>query len=350
MDWSDRIGRRIRLRDLHIVLAVAESGSMTKASAKLAISHPAVSKTISDLENTLGVRLFDRNAQGVELTAHGRALLKCGINVFDEMRQGLKQIEFLTDPTSGELAVGCPEIIIAGILPAIAEQFLQQYPAVKLRVIHADTALMQLDQLRERNVELLIGRMPQPFMEDDLASEQLFDEPFVTVAGMHSRWARRRHIELAELAEEPWVLPPFESAPGLLITEIFQTAGLTPPVPSVVTLSVQLTTTLVRESRRNSPKFRCAVQRKTCGTEDTPGETARFTGFGQYHHRQAPDYRPAGRTVHRLGSRGRKINIGANDAAESWLVTRTLPIGIFETCPTRAENVRKCEGLRMPAR
>jgi DNA-binding transcriptional LysR family regulator len=158
---------------------------------------------------------------------------------------GLKQIEFLTDPTSGELAVGCPEIIIAGILPAIAEQFLQQYPAVKLRVIHADTALMQLDQLRERNVELLIGRMPQPFIEDDLVSEQLFDEPFVAVAGMHSRWARRRHIELAELAEESWVLPPSESAPGLLIAEIFQAAGLAPPAPSIVTLSVQLTTTLV---------------------------------------------------------------------------------------------------------
>jgi DNA-binding transcriptional LysR family regulator len=242
MDWSDRIGRRIRLRDLHIVLAVAESGSMTKASAKLAISHPVVSKTISDLEHTLGVRLFDRNPQGVELTAYGRALLKCGVNVFDEMRQGLKQIEFLTDPTSGELAVGCPEIIIAGILPAIAEQFLRQYPEVKLRVVHADTALMQLDQLRERNVELLIGRMPQPFMEDDLVAEQLFDEPFVTVAGMHSRWARRRHIELAE---QSWVLPPFESAPGLVITEIFRTAGLAPPAPSIVTLSVQLTTTLV---------------------------------------------------------------------------------------------------------
>jgi DNA-binding transcriptional LysR family regulator len=245
MDWSDRIGRRVRLRDLHIVLAVAETGSMTKASAKLAISHPVVSKTISDLEHTLGVRLFDRTPQGVELTAYGRALLKCGVNVFDEMRQGLRQIEFLTDPTSGELAVGCPEIIIAGILPAIAERFLQQYSNVKLRVIHADTALMQLGQLRERNVELLIGRMPQPSMDDDLVAEQLFDEPFVTVAGMHSRWARRRHIELTELAEESWVLPPPASAPGLLIAEIFQTAGLTPPDPSVVTLSVQLTTTLV---------------------------------------------------------------------------------------------------------
>jgi DNA-binding transcriptional LysR family regulator len=245
MDWSDRIGRRVRLRDLHIVLAVAESGSMAKASAKLAISHPVVSKTISDLEHTLGVKLFDRNPQGVELTAYGRALLKCGVNVFDEMRQGLKQIEFLTDPTSGELAVGCPEIIIAGILPAIAEQFHQHYPGVKLRVIHADTALMQLGQLRERNVELLIGRMPQPFAEDDLVSEQLFDEPFVTVAGMSSQWARRRYIELAELAEESWVLPPCDSAPGLLIARIFQAAGLTPPTPSILTLSVQLTTTLV---------------------------------------------------------------------------------------------------------
>src|SRR5436189_5924859 len=105
MDWSDRIGRRVKLRDLHILLAVAEQGSMTKASAKLAISHPVVYKTISELEQTLGVKLFERNSQGVELTSYGQALLKCGVNVFDEMRQGLKQIEFLTDPSSGDLLV-----------------------------------------------------------------------------------------------------------------------------------------------------------------------------------------------------------------------------------------------------
>src|SRR5215475_15537068 len=98
MDWADRIGRRIRLRDLHIVLAVAESGSMAKASARLAISHPVVSKAISDLERTLGVRLFDRNTQGVEPTEYGKALCRCGTIVFDEMRQGLRQIEQLTRP------------------------------------------------------------------------------------------------------------------------------------------------------------------------------------------------------------------------------------------------------------
>lgn len=186
MDWSDRIGRRIRLRDLHVVLAVAEAGSMTKASQKLAISHPVVSKTISDLEHTLGVKLFDRTSQGVELTAYGQALLKCGVNVFDEMRQGLRQIEFLADPTSGELAVGCPEIMNASIMPAICERLLRQHPGVQLRVIHADIALAQFNLLRERKVELLIGRMPEPFVEDDLVSDPLLQEPFVAVAGTGS--------------------------------------------------------------------------------------------------------------------------------------------------------------------
>src|SRR5947209_15976110 len=123
MDWADRIGRRVRLRDLHIVLAVAEHGSMAKASEYLAVSHPVISKTISDLERTLGVRLFDRHSQGVELTLYGKALANTGLHVFDEMRQGMKQLESLTDPRAGELRVGSPEIIMAGLMPQIIERF-----------------------------------------------------------------------------------------------------------------------------------------------------------------------------------------------------------------------------------
>ncbi|WP_298364827.1 LysR family transcriptional regulator [uncultured Bradyrhizobium sp.] len=249
MDWSDRIGRRIKLRDLHVMLAVAESGSMAKASQKLAISHPVVSKTISDLEQTLGVKLFDRTSQGVEVTNCGAALLKCGVNVFDEMRQGLKQIEFLTDPTSGELAVGCSEIMNAGIMPAICERLLQQHPGVQLQVIHADVALLQFNPLRERKVELLVGRLPDPFVEDDLAVELLLQEPFVAVAGVNSPWARRRRVELADLMEESWVLPPLDSTPGRIISGIFVASGLRSPRPEIATLSIQLTTTLIATSK-----------------------------------------------------------------------------------------------------
>jgi DNA-binding transcriptional LysR family regulator len=245
MDWSDRIGRRIKLRDLHVVLAVAESGSMAKASQKLAISHPVVSKTISDLEHMLGVKLFDRSSQGVEVTSYGAALLKCGVNVFDEMRQGLKQIEFLSDPTSGELAVGCPEIMNAGIMPAISERLLQQHPRVQLRVLHADLALSEFNLLRERKVELLVGRLPDPFVEDDLTFEPLMQEPFVAVAGANSQWARRRRVELADLMDESWVLPPQDSTPGGIISGIFAARGLKSPRPGIATLSIQLTTTLI---------------------------------------------------------------------------------------------------------
>ena len=176
MDWADRIGSRIRLRDLHILLAVAECGSMSKAATRLSISHPVVSKTISDLESALGVRLFDRNSQGVELTPYGKALLDCGVIVFDEMRQGLKQIEFLANPNSGDLRIGCPEIELAGIFPSIVERFLKQYPRIRLQVIHANTSMMQFHELRSRNVELLIGRARPAVLEEDLALENLFGD------------------------------------------------------------------------------------------------------------------------------------------------------------------------------
>ena len=114
MQWTDRVGRRLKLRDLHILLAVAQSGSMGKAAADLAISQPSVSKAIAAVEHALGLRLLDRGTQGIEPTIYGRALLKCGVAVFDELRQGVRELEFLTDPTSGELRIGCTETLAAG--------------------------------------------------------------------------------------------------------------------------------------------------------------------------------------------------------------------------------------------
>jgi DNA-binding transcriptional LysR family regulator len=249
MDWADRIGRRIKLRDLHVLMAVADAGSMAKASARLAVSHPVISKTISDLEQALGVRLLDRSSQGVELTSYGRALLNCGINVFDEMRQGLRQIEFLSDPRSGEVRIGCTEITMAGLVPAIAEEFSKRHPGIRLEVVLANPAVPQFPDLRERKVDLLLLRATGPLMEDDLYAEKLFDEPFAAVAGARSRWARKHRIALTDIVGEPWVLPPYDSVPGALIREIFRTRDLPPPRARIVTLSGQLTVTLIAGGR-----------------------------------------------------------------------------------------------------
>src|SRR5437016_2285226 len=124
MQWTDRIGRRVKLRDLHVLLAVAQSGSLSRAADSLAVSYPVVSRTISDLERVLGVRLFDRNALGVQPTMYGRAFLSCSTVVFDELRRGIQQVEFLSDPTVGELRIGSTQTMLAGLLSVVIDKLV----------------------------------------------------------------------------------------------------------------------------------------------------------------------------------------------------------------------------------
>src|SRR5258708_16271665 len=132
IDWESRIGRRLGVRDLHVFFTVVQRGSMAKAAQQLNVTQPAVSKAIGDLEHTLGVRLLDRRPQGVEPTMYGRALLKRGNVVFDELKQTIRDIEFLADPTVGEVRFGCHEGVAAALLPPIMERCSPQYPPLAL--------------------------------------------------------------------------------------------------------------------------------------------------------------------------------------------------------------------------
>src|SRR5690242_3194459 len=106
-DWENWIGQHLRLRDLRVFAAVVKERSISRAAQRLGITQPAVSKVIADLEYTLKVRLFDRGRRGVELTKFGQALLRRGNAAFDELKQSVMDIDFLSDPASGELRIGC---------------------------------------------------------------------------------------------------------------------------------------------------------------------------------------------------------------------------------------------------
>jgi len=130
MDWGQRIGRRLKLRDLHILFAVVECGSMTRAAKQLSVSNPVVSKAIAGLEHTLGVRLLDRDVQGIHPTIHGRALLDRGLAAFDELRQAVKVIEALSDPTVGEVRIGSSVAIASGFIPAVVARLNRRFPRI----------------------------------------------------------------------------------------------------------------------------------------------------------------------------------------------------------------------------
>ena len=245
MDGLERLGRRISLRDLRILMAVADTGSMAKAAASLRVSHPAVSKTISELEAALGAHLLDRSPRGVELTPSGEVLLRCGINVFDELRQGYRSLENLSDPNSGEVRMGCTEIILHSLAATVVRKFSAKYPGVQVDVKLANPGEHQLRELRERKIDLLITRATGQSTAEDLHSEVLFDEPFVFVVGAESEFARKRRATLGDIIGRKWVLPAPDSAPGALIDDVFKAAGFVPPKAVVKTISIELTTSLV---------------------------------------------------------------------------------------------------------
>jgi DNA-binding transcriptional LysR family regulator len=250
MRWHDRIGRRLKLRDLHILLAVVQSRSMAKAAGNLAISQPAVSKAIAEMEHTVGQRLLDRTRGGLEPTAYGRVLIRRGIAIFDELKQAAQELDFLADPTVGELRIGSSEAMAAGLLPAIIDRFSRQYPRVVLTVVQAVYATTQYRELRDRNVDLLFGRIwPSRSGDDDLATELIYDDQTVVVAGRRSRWAASRRLSLADLDHEQWVLPPADSPAGAACTEVFRAVGADLPRAPLATLSVHLALQLVVTGR-----------------------------------------------------------------------------------------------------
>lgn len=248
MDWDQRIGRRVKLRDLHVLVAVAKNGSMAKAAGQLSISHPVVSKTITALEHAVGMPLFDRTARGVTLTAYGEALVKSGIAVFDEMRAGIRRIEHLADPDQGELRFGCPEAMAGGLVQEIISRYHKAHPRVTLDVVHSETVSGNFRELREREVEFLIGRIRMPFIDDELTSEVLAHEGLVIAAGKQNPLHRKKRLRLADLLDQPWMLPPEQSLPGAMVRNFFRRLGLDPPRPRIITMSLHLNFALLRSS------------------------------------------------------------------------------------------------------
>ena len=246
--WESRIGRRLKLRDLHILSAVVQWGSMAKAASHLAMSQPAVSESIANLEDVLRVRLLDRSTKGIAPTLYAHALLKRGHVVFDELMQGIRDIEFLANPTAGEVRVAAGDTIAAGLLPAAIDSLSRGYPQVVVRVVPAITSTLEFRELRERRVDLVLARVSRSPGEDDLDVEILFDDPHRVVAGARSPWARRRRIALADLVNEPWIFPSNELIREL-ITEAFKARGLEVPQERVSASSILLRNHLLATGR-----------------------------------------------------------------------------------------------------
>ena len=223
----------MKLHDLHVFMAVMQAASMSKAAKLLNTGQPAISRSIANLEHALGVRLLDRGRQGVKPTEFGQALLNSGTTVFDDLRQAAKNIAFLTDPSIGEVRVGCNPFLAATVVTAVIDRLSRRYPGVTFCIVTGDEKALH-QELTARNVDLLVTWRSGPLLDERLDYELLYEDTYSIAVGAQNPLARRRKIKLADLVNEQWVLPPEGGAIGLVVTDAFRAIALDAPRTKVI--------------------------------------------------------------------------------------------------------------------
>jgi DNA-binding transcriptional LysR family regulator len=247
MPWNERTKRRLKLRDLDILTTLIDAGSMGKAASRLKVSQPAVSKAVAELEAALGVRLVDRGRRGIMPTPYGLALQKRSIAIFNDLRQSVQDIEFLSDPTTGEIRIGTTDPVSVVLVSPCIDRLSRKYPRMSFHVIAGDTAALYRAVL-ERDVEFAICRMIGP-LPDELAAEVLFHDALAVLTSARNPLTRRRMLTLADLVNEPWVQLPPDSLFGSMVAEFFRSNGHEPPRATVVTHSEYLKNDFLAKGR-----------------------------------------------------------------------------------------------------
>jgi DNA-binding transcriptional LysR family regulator len=194
--------------------------------------------------------VLDRDRHGARPTVYGEALLRRGALVFEELREAVKDVEFLLDASVGELRIAAADPIASGLIPAVIDRLSATNPGIIYHVTGGASALdAQCQALRERKSDLIVGRLPDVITDADLDVEVLAEEPTLIVAGANNPLIKRRKLQLADLMDALWVLPSAESFVVTLVARMFQVHGLSLPRKAVYCTSIQMNNALLATGR-----------------------------------------------------------------------------------------------------
>ncbi len=219
----------MELRHLRYFVTVAEELNISRASSRLRISQPAVSRQLRDLEAELGVELFRREKSGVKLTPAGDTFLAHARDLLRRSGDAVKQMESFAKRAKDIVTVGYIAPVLASILTPALRRFSQQHSDTEVALREMPPG-EQLKALREGSIDLALIGNPCPEVEHEFAVTVLMRIPFQAVLPDNHLLALRRHIALSELEQEPFIGFAEEKFPGrnTAICAACQAAGFTP--------------------------------------------------------------------------------------------------------------------------
>src|SRR6201981_3219737 len=222
------ITRKFRLRHVEMIAEVYDCRSVLKASRRLNLSQPTVTKALQDIESTLGVPLFKRSNRGLEPTPYGEIFARHAKIVLAQLRHAAEELESLRAGYSGKETVGALLAASASILPDAIALLKKQRPGVAISVA-VGTYDILMPSLLVGDLDMVLGRLPEEGRSRALVYEEVYGEPICLVVRRGHPLSRKRRLGLRDLVNEAWLLPLPETALRRQVERAFLDANV--PVP-----------------------------------------------------------------------------------------------------------------------
>lgn len=229
---------RIKYRHLLCFLEIARQGSLARAADVLAISQPAISKTLRELEELLETRLFERTRQGVELTAAGALFMRYAGPSVQALRDGVGCVRGEAREPS-QVRLGVLSTVESLLMPEVLCRLHQRHAALVVEVVTGASAQL-LGQLRVGDLELVVGRMTDSPQIQGLSFEHLYSESMSLVVRPGHPLLARRPVERARVGDYPLVLPPSGTTIRQHADSLFVQCAIRMPAQRLETLSLAL--------------------------------------------------------------------------------------------------------------
>jgi DNA-binding transcriptional LysR family regulator len=241
------ITRKFRLRHVELVAELYDCRSILKASRRLSLTQPTVTKALQDVESILGVKLFQRSNRGLEPTPYGEIFARHAKIVLAQLRHAAEELESLRAGYSGKVTVGTLLAASASILPDAIARLKKQRPGVAISVV-VGTYDILVPALLAGDLDMVLGRLPDEGRSRALVYEEFYAEPICVVVRRGHPLSRKRRLSLRDLANEAWLLPLPETALRRQIERAFVEAGAPLPRNLIESVSILTNRALLRKS------------------------------------------------------------------------------------------------------
>ncbi|MFO5545964.1 LysR substrate-binding domain-containing protein, partial [Klebsiella pneumoniae] len=238
MEKNGLFSQRIRLRHLHTFVAVAQQGTLGRAAETLNLSQPALSKTLNELEQLTGTRLFERGRLGAQLTLVGEQFLTHAVKVLDALNSAGQALNRKEGLNNDIVRIGALPTAALGILPTVIGQFHKQQKDITLQVATMNNTML-LAGLKSGEIDIGIGRMSDPELMSGLHYELLFLESLKLVV-RPGHPLLQETVTLSRVMEWPVVVSPKGTVPRQNAEALLQSQGCKMPAGCIETLSASL--------------------------------------------------------------------------------------------------------------